>query len=51
MSKLSELAKADPKVILIVGDLGYSVVEEFANQFPGQFLNAGIAEQNMMGMG
>jgi transketolase len=40
-------ARANPKVFLIVGDLGYSVVEPFAAEFPGRYLNAGVAEQNM----
>jgi transketolase len=35
---------------LLVGDLGYGVVEEFSNEFPNLFLNAGVAEQNMTGM-
>lgn len=35
---------------LIVGDLGYSVIEPFAEQFKDRFLNAGIAEQNMTGL-
>jgi transketolase len=35
---------------LIVGDLGYSVIEPFADQFPTRFLNAGVAEQNMTGL-
>lgn len=47
---LTELAQNDSKVILIIGDVGYSYFETFATQFPNQFLNAGVAEQNMMGM-
>lgn len=47
---LTELASTHPEIFLIVGDLGYSVIEEFARKFPHQFLNAGIAEQNMTGM-
>ena len=43
-------AKQDSSIFLIVGDLGYGVVEEFASKYPNQFLNAGVAEQNMMGM-
>ncbi len=38
------------KIFLVVGDLGYNVVNDFANKFPESFLNAGIAEQNMMGV-
>lgn len=36
--------------MLIVGDLGFGVVEEFSSRFPNRFLNAGVAEQNMTGM-
>ena len=43
-------AKKNKKIILVVNDLGYGVVEKFANLFPKQFVNAGVAEQNMMGL-
>lgn len=43
-------AEKNKNIFLIVGDLGFSVVEPFASRFPGQFLNAGIAEQNMTGL-
>lgn len=39
-----------PELFLVVGDLGYSVIEPFADEFPDRFLNAGVAEQNMMGV-
>jgi len=38
------------RIFLIVGDLGYNVVNTFAERFPESYLNAGIAEQNMMGV-
>jgi len=47
---LNELADQDPRVCLIVGDLGYSVIEEFAQKHPDQFVNAGVSEQNMIGL-
>lgn len=47
---LTELARKDDRVILIIGDVGFSFLEPFIKEFPNQFLNAGIAEQNMMGM-
>ena len=50
IKKLTEEAKKNKNIFLIVGDLGFNVVEEFANSFPDRFLNSGIAEQNMMGM-
>ncbi len=47
---LTEMAARDPRVTLIVGDLGFGVVMDFARRFPDQFLNAGVAEQNMTGV-
>lgn len=47
---LTALAAEDPRITLVVGDLGYSVVEDFAARYPGRFFNAGVAEQNMTGM-
>ena len=43
-------ARKHPEIFLVVGDLGYSVVEPFAAEFPSRFLNAGVAEQNMTGV-
>lgn len=43
-------ARSHPQVFLAVGDLGYSVVEPFAREFPDRFLNAGVAEQNLTGL-
>lgn len=47
---LAEIAEKDDRVWLVCGDLGYSVLETFAERFPGRFLNAGVAEQNMTGI-
>ena len=47
---LTELARTDPRLFLVVGDLGFSVVEDYAREFPDRFLNAGVAEQNMTGV-
>lgn len=47
---LNDLADKDDRVCLIVGDLGYSVIEDFANRHPKQFANAGVSEQNMIGL-
>lgn len=47
IATLSELAAADPRVALITGDLGFGVLTGFAERFPDQFVNAGVAEQNM----
>ena len=50
VQSLTEAAAKDPRVMLIVGDLGFGVVGNFAKRFPKQFLNIGIAEQNMVGV-
>lgn len=50
IQQLIKEAETNDKIFLIVGDLGYSVVEPFRDKFPDRFLNAGIAEQNMAGM-
>jgi len=50
INQLIEVAKTNKKIFLLVGDLGFSVVEPFAELFPDRFLNIGIAEQNMAGV-
>jgi len=47
IKKLTEIANTNTKIVLVVGDLGYSVIEEFQEKFPERFYNAGISEQNM----
>jgi transketolase len=47
---LVRLALADPKVLLLTGDHGYALFDEFRKRCPDQYINAGIAEQNMVGM-
>lgn len=44
------LAKNDPRVLLLTGDHGYALFDEFRKEYPDQYINAGIAEQNMVGM-
>ena len=50
IERLCELASADPRIFLVCGDLGYSVLERFSTSFPDRYLNAGVAEQNMTGI-
>ena len=47
IKSLTKLASKNKKIVLVVGDLGFSVVEEFKKKFPDRFYNAGVAEQNM----
>lgn len=44
---LSELAAEDERVMLVNGDLGFGVLTDFIERFPSQYVNVGVAEQNM----
>ena len=44
---LSELVADDDRIILVNGDLGFGVLDDFRQRFPDQYVNAGVAEQNM----
>lgn len=50
IDELTALAETHPQIALIVGDLGFNVIEPFADRFPDRFINAGVAEQNMTGL-
>lgn len=50
LNALLAAAERDPRIWLLTGDLGYSVLEPFAQRFPDRFVNVGIAEQNMTGV-
>ena len=50
IARLELLATADKRVILVTGDLGFGVFDRFIRAYPQQYLNAGVAEQNMTGV-
>lgn len=47
---ISAAAVADPRVLLLTGDHGYALFDDFRRQRPDQFINCGVAEQNMVGV-
>jgi transketolase len=49
-AELVALAREDRRVMLLTGDLGFAVLEPFAEEFPDRFVNVGVAEQNMLGV-
>jgi transketolase len=47
---LKKIAENNERIYLILADIGYGEIEEFAEQFPDRFFNVGVAEQNMTGI-
>jgi len=50
VNRLEELAENDPNIMFLVGDLGFGVIESFQKKFKKQFINVGVAEQNLTGV-
>ncbi len=50
METLEQLVQKDSKIILIVGDVGFSYMAEFAKKYPNQYINTGVTEQSFMGI-
>jgi len=46
--ELYSIAKKDPNVILVVADMSAPSLDKFREELPNQFINVGIAEQNMI---
>ena len=44
---ITKEAKTNKNLYLLTGDLGFGVFDEFSRDFPDQFVNVGVAEQNM----
>src|SRR2546430_13350892 len=40
----------NPRILLLTGDLGFAVLDEFRANCPRQFYNVGVAEQNLAGV-
>jgi transketolase len=47
---LTKEAEKNKSIILITGDLGFGVLDNYAKKLPLQYINAGVAEQNMTGI-
>ncbi len=45
---LHKLAATDRRIMLLTGDLGFTVFEAFRDRYPRRFVNVGVAEGNMM---
>ncbi|MBE6688843.1 MAG: transketolase [Ruminococcaceae bacterium] len=47
---LLEIAKKDPRIHMVLADIGYGEIEPFRDTFPDRYYNVGVAEQNMTGV-
>jgi transketolase len=47
---LTAYARAEPDVMLLTADLGFSVLEQFEQALPNQYVNVGVCEQAMAGI-
>ena len=46
---ITELAEEDKDLVLLCGDIGYGIFDDFRQKFPERFFNFGICEQSMIG--
>ena len=49
--EITSLAMADDRVVLLSGDIGNRMFDDFKSKFPDRFYNCGIAEQSMISLG
>ena len=48
--EMSRLAKDKKNLVLLSGDIGNRMFDQFKALYPDRFINCGIAENNMMSM-
>ena len=48
IDKLVQKAAYDDRIVLMVADLGFNVVDNFQKKYSSRFINCGIAEGNML---
>lgn len=46
---ICELANKDENIVLLVGDIGYGIFDDFRSNHPKRFYNLGICEQSLIG--
>lgn len=50
INTLGEITRKNKNIYLLTGDLGYTIFEKYRSEFPSNFINAGVAEENMVGV-
>jgi transketolase len=48
--EITKLGAADPRVVLLSGDIGNKLFDKYKDENEDRFFNCGVAEANMMGM-
>jgi transketolase len=48
--EITRLAAADPRIVLLSGDIGNRLFDRFKGEFPQRFYNVGVAEADMIGI-
>jgi len=49
-NELTELAAEDNRIVLLSGDIGNRLFDDYKSRYPQRFFNCGVAEANMMSM-
>lgn len=50
VAEITALAERDERIVLLSGDIGNRMFDDFKDRFPQRFFNCGVAEANMIGM-
>ena len=48
--EITTLAELDSRIVLLSGDIGNRLFDDFKSSYPDRFYNCGIAEANMVGV-
>ncbi len=51
VATITDQLDKDEQVLLLTGDLGFGIFNDISDRFPERFINVGVAEQNMIGVG
>lgn len=49
VDEITKIAEQDERIVFLMAECGYSVVEKYEQKFPERFYNVGIAEQSLVG--
>ena len=47
VKEITKVAEKNSKIVILAGDIGYKLFDNFIKKFPKRFYNCGVAEANM----